>query len=94
MRIVPVYIRGRCEQSGPPKEKVSRYTVRPGTLGLTLASLSAWRKMSSCVAAKANTVARNAHSPAKQLTALAGPALDESPPRLYLLWSWLSRLFL
>lgn len=36
MRIVPVYIQGRCEQSGLPKEKVSRYTVRPGTLGLTL----------------------------------------------------------
>jgi hypothetical protein len=36
MRIVPVYIQGRCEQSGLPNEKVSRYTVRPGTLGLTL----------------------------------------------------------
>ena len=36
MRIVPVYIQGRCEQSGLPKENVSRYTVRPGTLGLTL----------------------------------------------------------
>ena len=36
MRIVLVYIRGRCEQSGLPKEKVSHYTVRPGTLGLTL----------------------------------------------------------
>jgi hypothetical protein len=38
MRTAPVYIRGRCEQSGLPKEKASRYTVRPGTLGLTLDS--------------------------------------------------------
>jgi hypothetical protein len=36
MRIVPVYIRGRCEQSGLPKEKVSRYTVRPGTLWIDI----------------------------------------------------------
>jgi len=40
MRIVLVYKQGHYEQSGLPKEKVSRYTVRPGTLGLTLSSFS------------------------------------------------------
>jgi hypothetical protein len=31
-----VYIQVRCEQPEGPEENVSRYTVRPGTLGLTL----------------------------------------------------------
>jgi hypothetical protein len=36
MRITLVYIQVRCEQPERPEENVSRYTVRPGTLGLTL----------------------------------------------------------
>ena len=39
MCIAPVCIQGRCKQSGLSKEKVSRHTVRPGTLGLTLVLL-------------------------------------------------------
>jgi hypothetical protein len=39
MRIALVYIQVRCEQPEGPEENVSRYTVRPGTLGLTLANL-------------------------------------------------------
>jgi len=31
-----VYIQVRCEQPEGPEGNVSRYTVRPGTLGLTL----------------------------------------------------------
>jgi hypothetical protein len=36
MRIALVYIQVRCEQPEGPEGNVSRYTVRPGTLGLTL----------------------------------------------------------
>jgi hypothetical protein len=36
MRIALVYIQVRCEQPEGPEENVSRYTGRPGTLGLTL----------------------------------------------------------
>jgi hypothetical protein len=36
MRMTLVYIQVRCEQPEGPEEKASRYTVRPGTLGLTL----------------------------------------------------------
>jgi hypothetical protein len=36
MRIALVCIREHQEQPEGPEEKASRYTVRPGTLGLTL----------------------------------------------------------
>ena len=36
MRIALVYIQVRCEQPEGPEGNVSRYTVRPGTVGLTL----------------------------------------------------------
>jgi len=36
MRMTLVYIQVRCEQPEGPEENVSCYTVRPGTLGLTL----------------------------------------------------------
>jgi hypothetical protein len=36
MRITLVYTQVRCERPEGPEENVSRYTVRPGTLGLTL----------------------------------------------------------
>jgi hypothetical protein len=36
MRIASVCVEACSGHSGHPKEKVSRHTVRPGTLGLTL----------------------------------------------------------
>ena len=44
MRIALVYIQVRCEQPEGPEENVSRYTVRPGTLGLTLSIMYYLRK--------------------------------------------------
>jgi hypothetical protein len=40
MRIVLIYVQVRCEQLEGPEENMSRYTVRPGTLGLTLVMFS------------------------------------------------------
>ena len=36
MRITLVYIQVRCGQPEGPEGNVSRYTMRPGTVGLTL----------------------------------------------------------
>ena len=40
MRITLVYIQVRCGQPEGPEGNVSRYTMRPGTLGSTLAMKS------------------------------------------------------
>jgi hypothetical protein len=56
MRIALIYMQACCGQSEGPEENASRYTVRPGTLGWTLASNTEKRVVSCAVAHFVNAV--------------------------------------